>query len=121
MANPSGSNQVLVKIYESVWNAIRVRVVATPSFSTISNTRPSVSNTSAEILAANSSRKYAYVFNNTGATVYIKLGATAVVNQGFQLGPNESFEINSSKMWTGSITAIKATATSINLDVAEGT
>lgn len=124
MANPTGSNQTLTKIYNSVLNAIRVYLVGlaeSAAFSTASNTRPSVTNVASTILAANSNRKYVLISNNTGATIYLKLGATAVVDQGIRIGPNDFYEIRLINLWTGSISAIKATAVAVNLDVFEGT
>jgi hypothetical protein len=85
------------------------------------NTTPSVTNVTSSILASNSNRKFAIIFNNSGATVYIKLGAAAVVNQGIRLAPNETFEITAINLFTGAVNAIKSTAASINLDVCEGT
>lgn len=93
----------------------------TRAFSTATNSRPSVTNTSNLALAANSSRKYAYFYNNTGASVYIKLGAAAVVNEGIRLGPNDMYELTSDKLYTGDVFVIKSTASVINLDVVEGT
>lgn len=124
MANPSGANQTLVKIYDSVLNAIRVHVVdffGSVSVSASTHTRPSVTNVSSTILASNTSRKSALITNNGGVTVYLKLGATAVVNQGIPLGPNDSYAIGPSNLWTGSIMAVKATATALAIDVFEGT
>lgn len=86
-----------------------------------STTRPAVTNSSASILASNASRKYAYVFNQTGAVVFITLGSTAVVNQGIRLANNDFYEITADNLWTGAINAIKSAAASVNLDVFEGT
>jgi len=91
------------------------------SFSTGAHTTPSVTNVSATVLAANSLRRYALFTNNGGAIIYLKLGAAAVVNQGIPLQPNERYEIGLNNLWTGSVTAIKSTATALALDVFEAT
>ena len=88
--------------------------------SAASNTTPSVTTSSTEILAANTNRKYACIFNNTGAAFYLKFGATAVVNQGIRLGPNEKFEIKLDNLWLGAVNAIRASGAAA-IDVFEGT
>ena len=93
---------------------------STRAFSGAANTRPSVTNVDATVLASNASRKYALFVNNTAATIYLKLGAAAVVNQGIQLGPNDRYEITSDNLFTGAVHAIKSTAVAVNLDVFEG-
>lgn len=88
--------------------------------STPSNTRPTVTTTSSTILAANSNRKYAYIFNQSGTAIYIKLGATAVANEGFRIANNDFFEITSVKLWTGAVNAVRGTGSG-DVDVFEGT
>lgn len=141
MANPSGANQTLTKIYESVLNAIRVKVVGSTlpdgaateatlvliedntdsSHGTGASTRPSINNVSSTILAANSARRYAAITNNNAFTAYLKLGVAAVVDQGIPLPPGGRYEITMTNLWTGDIRAIKSTSIAANLDVFEGT
>jgi len=90
-------------------------------FSTGSSTTPTINNVSSVVLAANTNRKYAYVFNQTGVVIYLKLGATAVIGEGIRLVNNSMFEILDSNLWTGTITAIKSGATGVALDIFEGT
>lgn len=85
------------------------------------NTRPAITNTSATILAANSSRKFAYIQNNTGSTAYLKFDVAAVIGEGFPLLPGGMYPITRDNLWTGTIQAIKSGASSVNLDVFEGT
>lgn len=121
MANPTGANQVLTKVFDEPNDALRVNAVAGGESSSGAWTRPTITNTSTTILAANAARKYAVVVNNNGFTAYLKLGSAAVVNEGIPLAPNARFEIKRDNLWTGDIRAIKATATAVALDVFEGT
>lgn len=91
------------------------------AFSTASNTRPAINNVSAVLLAANTNRKYVMIFNQSGATIFIKMGATAVINEGIRLANNEWYEITADNLWVGTINAIKSGAASVNVDVFEGT
>lgn len=90
-------------------------------FATGANTRPSINNVSSNILASNPARKYAYIFNQSGVAIFIKLGAAAVINQGIRIPDNSMYEINSDNLWTGDIFAIKNLATAVNIEVFEGT
>lgn len=90
-------------------------------YSTASNTTPTITNASSVVLAANAARKNAYVFNQTGVVVYLKLGTAAVLNEGIRLVNNSMYEINSSNLWLGSINAIKSGAAGVALDIFEGT
>jgi hypothetical protein len=95
--------------------------IKTVGYSVASNTTPTINNISSVVLAANASRKNAYVFNQTGGVVFLKLGAAAVINEGIRLVNNSMYEINSSNLWLGSINAIKSGATGVALDIFEGT
>jgi hypothetical protein len=90
-------------------------------FSTPANTTPAITSASSVVLAANLNRKYAYVSNNTGGVVFIKLGAAAALNTGIRIANNGMYEINANNLWTGTINAIKPGAGSVNLDIFEGT
>lgn len=98
---------------------LRVIKSANP-FATATNTRPTVTTTSSIILASNTSRKSAIIFNQSGGVIYIKLGATAVANEGIRLPNNEKYEINSTNLFIGNIHAIRG-AGSGQVDIAEGT
>ena len=90
-------------------------------FATGSNTRPAVTNASSTILASNVNRLFAYISNNSGSTIFLKFGVAAVINQGILLPNLAIYEINADNLWTGSIQAIKNGASSVNIDVFEGT
>lgn len=105
-------------------NAVPEVVIGSTSvftFSASANTRPTVTNVSAAVLASNTNRKYACFSNNTNVDIFIKLGATAVVDQGIVIKPGQIYEIKLDNLFTGSVNAIKLTAASVNLDVFEGT
>lgn len=90
------------------------------TFSIGANARPTVSTTSVLILAANANRKYAYISNQSGAVIYVKLGAAAVVGEGIRINNDGFFEITVDKLWTGDVFAIR-NAGSGAVDVFEGT
>lgn len=107
-------------------SAIPVSGTVTTSPTTIStgtNTRPSVGNvTSVQLLAANSSRRYAYISNQTGNPLYITLGAAAVAHQAIPLPNGGIYSINSTNLWTGTVNAISGVSSgTVNVDVFEGT
>jgi hypothetical protein len=88
--------------------------------STANNQHVAVGTTSTEILAANTNRKMAVFFNNSGSSFYLRLGGTAEVNKGIRLGPNEIYQIGLVNLWLGAVNAIRASGTS-HIDVFEGT
>lgn len=112
---PGDKSDYYIKVRNATLENTSVRAFSTPS-----NTRPTVTTASSTILAANAARRYAYVFNSSGAVIYLKLGTTAVVNEGIRLPNNEIFEITSDKLWTGVINAIRG-AGSGAIEVFEGT
>lgn len=82
----------------------------------------SISTTSAAVLAANTSRRYALLVNDGVADVYLNLGGTAVVNTGIRLAGNGgSFEVGPAfgNLFRGAINGITVSGTSTVL-VTEG-
>lgn len=112
-----GSGNAITSQAAGTQRALDVDIVG---FSTSSNTRPNVTTSSSTILAANTSRKYAYIMNNSGSTIYIKFGAAAVLNQGIPITSGGMFEINKNNLFLGAINAIKSGGT-VAVDVYEGT
>lgn len=98
-----------------------INTPAVNPFTTASFTRPTVTNVSTQLLAANPSRKYAYIFNQGGTVMWINFGVPAVANQGWQLAANTGFyEIDAAHLWLGVVNAVKASG-SAQLEVFEGT
>jgi hypothetical protein len=56
-------------------------------YSTPTHTAPSVAATTTEVLAANSSRLYGLLVNDSDEAIYIKIGTSAVMNEGIRLNP----------------------------------
>lgn len=109
-------------IESSLNDSIRkLEVNPTIKITTANNIIIAITNVSKLVLAANSNRKYAYIYNQTGGVIHIKLGATAVFGEGIRMTNNTMYEINSTNLWVGDIYAIKSGATPQNLDVFEGT
>ena len=96
-------------------------LISNNAFSTITNTRPSVNNTSSIILAANSNRRFAMIVNQDSQTAYLKLGTTAVASQGIPIPPGASYTIDADNLFTGAVHAIKSGGGSVTLEVMEGT
>jgi len=90
------------------------------TYATATNTRPTVTTTTSVILASNTSRKSAVIFNQSGAVVYLKYTDAAVVGQGIRLPNDEKHIIDSTNLFTGAIQAIR-NAGSGAVDVMEGT
>lgn len=66
-----------------------------------------VTTSSQQALASNSSRRFAYIQNDSDTTIYCNLGSTAVANQGIRLNASGGyFEINSTDSYTGAINCI---------------
>ena len=73
-------------------------------------------NTSTQILAANDSRAYAAIINNSSGMITISLGDTpAALKQGILLiAKGSSFEISQSNLFTGKIFAIAGNAAELS-------
>lgn len=112
----SASTPVVIASDQSTLN------VKESSFSTMTQTGPTVTNASSTVLASNSNRRYVMIYNQSGSTIYLSFGATAaVIGTGIRLANNSSYEITSDNLFTGAITAIKSGAAGVVLDIIEGT
>jgi hypothetical protein len=74
--------------------------------------------TSAQVLAANASRKGLILINTSTGNISIGFGSTAVLNSGVTLYPNGTFFMDEYMYTTSAITAIAANASS-NLAIQE--
>lgn len=79
----------------------------------------SVSPTSTILLSANADRVSATFTNNSNAAIYIQYGISAVWQLGYFVPPNCGWEINSTNLYQGQVSAITFSAT-VNIDVTEG-
>lgn len=127
MAFGPSINQIIRRIFNATGGpvnteSINVKVVSfllgSGVSATATNTRPTVTSTSSTILASNTDRKFADVYNQMGAVMYIKLGATAVVGEGYRLVNNDVFHVPEG--YTGAVNAIRG-AGSGSVEVVEGT
>lgn len=75
-----------------------------------------IDNTSSIIIAANDSRKYIAITNNSTEDIYLNLGSTAFLNQGIYLAANGgSYEIYTNQIpYYGAISAICNTTASLS-------
>ena len=90
------------------------------SFTTATNSLGTVGTTSAVLLPANTSRKYASFVNDSDTKIYLGLGNPAVSGKGIPLVANGgSFEIDWTNAYTGTISAITTAANKV-MSVTEG-
>lgn len=90
-------------------------------FKDIQHHRYPLSQTAQRVLNSNTNRCYAYITNNTGYSVWVKLGAPAVKDQDIVLKPADRFEITSEKLWLGEVYLIAGVNQSAQfIEVAEG-
>lgn len=91
-----------------------------PSSAAFVNTQKTVTDASAQLLAANATRQYLLIQNKDAAgNVYIVFGAAATVAAGIKITPGGSFEIPNTQS-TGAIFAIGDIANNANVVVVEG-
>ena len=55
---------------------------------TLTHTAVTVGASTSSALAANASRKYALLVNDSDAVIYLKIGAAAVASEGIRINPN---------------------------------
>lgn len=95
--------------------------VQQPASSTGTHSQVSVTSTSTQLLASNSNRKFAYIINNSGSTMWVKFGVSAVANEGFAILSGSIMTICADVLWTGVINGIKQGGGSITIDLFEAT
>lgn len=84
------------------------------------NSNVDVGSSSTLVLAANSSRRFLFLVNDSDENIYVSLGAAAVVGEGILLtAGGGALTLDIAAMWQGSIFAI-CTSGSKNLTVSEG-
>lgn len=96
---------------------------ASSGFNTLSPGSPTqvtVGGTSGPIFAANASRVYAHIFNNSAGTIYIQYQSAAVVSQGIKIQPGNLYVISGSDLWLGVVNAISGSS-SLLIDILEAT
>lgn len=85
-------------------------VASTPNgFSIISPGYPmqvNLGTTSAVLVAANPSRKYAHIFNNSSEAIFIQFQSSAALNQGIKVGPGSFFTLDTINLWLGDVNGI---------------
>lgn len=84
------------------------------------NSAVSVGNTSTLVLAANSSRRYLFLVNDSDENIYVSLGSAAVMNEGILLtSQGGALTLDTTSMYIGAIYAICSSGTK-NLTICEG-
>ncbi len=100
------SGSVSVSNFPAVQATAETRVgasTATPSAVTLST-----ANVAQLILPANPNRKFAYIINNSGATVYIGFGYTPTSVTGLPLASGTTLAINYNNLFLGALSAVAA-------------
>lgn len=84
------------------------------------NSSQSVGNTSTLVLAANSTRRYLFLVNDSDEDIYVSLGSPAVMNNGILLtSQGGALTLDTTTMWAGAVYAICTTGGK-NLTICEG-
>lgn len=84
------------------------------------NSGVSVGTSSTLVLAANSSRRYLFLVNDSDEAIYVSLGAAAVMNEGILLtAGGGALTLDTTSMYAGAIYAICLTGGK-NLTICEG-
>lgn len=88
---------------------------------TPAHTKVVIGNTTTSVIAANESRNYLLLINDSDEKIYIKLGAAAVSGEGIAIAVAGTYEISPAKgnLYKGAINGICASG-SKNLLVTEG-
>lgn len=96
-------------------------LTTTQGFSVISvgPTQISVGTNSTQLLAANPSRLYAHIINNTSNTVYIQYSSSAALNQGIKLSAGGFLFISGGDLYLGVVNAIALMPNQL-IDIIEG-
>lgn len=95
--------------------------LAKHAYATPANSGVDVTTASTLIKAANASRLYLAIVNDSDTTVYLGIGAAAVANQGIRINANGgSYEINWTNLYTGAIYGIHDGAGNKRVTVMEG-
>lgn len=91
-----------------------------PQSSTFANAQKTVTNASAQLVAANAARQYLLIQNkDTSGSVYVTIGATATTSNGVKIPPGGSYEMATTQT-TQAINAIGDIASNANVVVVEG-
>jgi len=92
----------------------------TPTNAVGSNAQATVTNVSAQLLAANAARKYLLIQNNDAAgDIFINFGAAATLLNGLKIQAGGSYELNCNVL-TGAINAIGSIANNPNIVIVQG-
>jgi hypothetical protein len=92
------------------------------AFTTVTNSYVSLpNNTATLILASNSTRKYAYISNNSGQTLNIQFGSSTGIgsNTGLIIDSKSFYELKGDNLFTGNLFGYSSG--NITISVTEGT
>lgn len=95
-------------------------IAAAPTRATGANSQKTVTNASAQLVAANAARSYLLIQNNDATgIVYVAFGAAATTANGIKIPPGGSYELNCNIL-TAAVNAIGSIASNANVVVVEG-
>lgn len=93
-------------------------IIPTGFASATSTGQVSVTSSSTQLFAANATRAYAHVFNNSSDTIYLQFSIGAALQQGIRLVPGAFYTVSGYELWLGEINAI-STGSSTLIDIFE--
>lgn len=105
---------------DGLQGSIQVSSSVIPRMAGLANVPATVTNASAQLLAANAARQYLLIQNKDAAgAIYINFGAVATIANGIKLNPGDSYEL-SAAVSTQSIFAISDIASNSNVLTVQG-
>lgn len=94
--------------------------LGSPTLAAGSNVQATVTNASAQLVAADAARKYLLIQNNdTTADIYINFGAAATLSNGLKIKAGQSYELNCNIL-TAAVNAIGSVASNTNIVIVTG-
>lgn len=116
---PEGEQLSTLDLQEQILAALNVSLGINTANSML-NTGVAIGSASTSVLAANLTRRFLFLVNDSDENIYVSLGGTAVVGEGILLtAGGGALTLDIASMWLGSITAI-CTSGGKNLTISEG-
>lgn len=112
----------MISIRAYLYDALGMSIFG--GFTTPTHTAVNATTSTGQLIAANTSRKYLLIENDSDTVVYIKLGAAAVLNQGIRInGSGGYYEMSSQfgNLYTGAVNVIHGGSGNKAVLLTEGT
>lgn len=105
---------------DGITGAMQITSMVPPVSSSFANSAKTVTNASAQLVAANTARKYLLIQNNdTVGNIFVQFGSAAGLTTGVKIAPGGAYEMSDVQS-TQAIYAIGSIASNANVVVVEG-